>query len=173
MSYVVILIILIAIMAAAIIIWVAYSISITYQQTLTFTVPFENTYRYIPNLNKDRKHKLDYIKISVTGSIKRDSILGSTIVPGAMVKSTVYENIISPYKDCLLMHETNTFIVEEDILKRCPIVKNPTIENLSIIFFNKLAPIMPKLGCQLISVKLVSEGLKVSHERHKLNHYKM
>lgn len=173
MSYIIIAFILLALVTIAVVIWVAYSISVTYQQTLTFTIPFENTYRYNPSLNKERKHKLDFIRVTVAGTIKRDSLSGSTIVPGNMVTNMIHENIISPYKDCLLMHEANTFIVEENILKRCPMIKNPTIENLSIIFFNKLAPIMPKLGCQLVSVKLISDGLKVTHARHKLNHYKM
>lgn len=173
MLYNIIVLILLAVAVIAMVIWIAYSVSVTYQQTLTFTVPFENTFRYNPRLNGDRNHKLDFIRVTVTGTIKRDQALGSTIVPGDTITNTIHENIISPYKDCLLMHESNTFIVEENVLKRCPIVKDPSIENLSIIFFNKLAPIMPKLGCQLVSVKLSSEGLKVTHARHKLNHYKM
>jgi energy-coupling factor transporter transmembrane protein EcfT len=173
MLYIIILLILLAVAVIAMVIWIAYSVSVTYQQTLTFTVPFENTFRYNPHLNRGHNHKLDFIRVTVAGTIKRDPTLGSTIVPGDIITNTIRENIITPYKDCLLMHESNTFIVEENILKRCPIVKDPSIENLSIIFFNKLAPIMPKLGCQLVSVKLISEGLKVTHARHKLNHYKM
>lgn len=155
------------------VIWIAYSVSAAYQQTLTITIPFDETYRYIPNLNKDHKYKLDSIKITVTGSIKKDSALGSTIVPSSQIKNIVEENIITPYKGCLLVHESNTFTVEENILKRCPIIKNPTVENLSIMFFNKLAPIMPKMGCQLVSIKLESEGVKVSHSRYKMSDYKV
>ncbi|CAH6421729.1 Hypothetical protein HVR_LOCUS1369, partial [uncultured virus] len=168
---------------------VAYAISAAYQQTLTVTILFDETYRYVPNLNKDRKYKLDSIKITITGSIKRDSLSGATITPGARIKEIVQENIIHPYKNCLLIQEANTFIVSDSILKRtvntsdvneisddlkrCPIVKNPTVENLSTLFFNKLAPIMPKIGAQLVSVKIDSEGIKGSHSRYKISHYTM
>lgn len=171
--YLVILLALLIIVVIVIVIWVAYSVSAAYQQTLTITVPFEETYRYVPNLNKDHKFKLDSINVTITGTIKKDSLLGSTIVPGDHVRDLIKENIISPYKDCLLIAEANTFIVEENLLKRCPIVKNPTLENLSIIFFNKLALIMPKIGCQLVSVKLMSEGTKVTHSRYKMSTYKV
>ena len=171
--YIIIIFALLVIAVIAIVVWVAYSVSSAYQQTLTITIPFEETYRYIPSLNKDHKFKLDSIKITITGAIKKGSTLGSTIVPGAQIRDIIQENIISPYKGCILIHEANTFIVEENILKRCPIIKHPTLENLSVIFFNKLGPIMPKLGCQLISVKLISEGLKVAHSRYKMSNYKM
>lgn len=171
--YLIILFGLIALLALIIIILTAYSVSAAYQQTLTISIPFEETYRYVPNINKDHKFKLNSIKITVTGSIKKDSQSGSTITPGNRVKEVVRENIISAYSNCLLIHEANTFIVEENILKRCPIVKNPTLENLSIMFFNKLAPIMPKIGCQLVSVHLASEGIKITHSRYKMSDYKV
>lgn len=171
--YLVILFALLLIVVIVIVVWIAYSVSAAYQQTLTLTIPFDETYRYVPNLNKDHKFKLDSIKVTITGTIKKDSLLGSTIVPSDRIKDVIQENIISPYKDCLLIYEANTFIVEENVLKRCPIVKNPTLENLSIIFFNKLAPIMPKIGCQLVSVRLMSEGTKVSHSRYKISNYKV
>lgn len=186
---IIILFALLIIVVIIIVIWVAYSVSAAYQQTLSITVPFDETYRYIPNLNKDHKFKLDSIKVTITGTIKKDSILSSTIVPASHVKQLIHENIISPYKDCLLIHESNTFIIEETILKRnpissndtdldslikrCPIIKQPTLENLSILFFNKLAPIMPKKGCQLVSITLLSEGIKVSHSRYKISNYRV
>jgi len=148
-----------------------YAVSASYQQTLVITIPFEDTYRYVPNLNKDHKYKIDSIKITVTGSIKKDSLNGSTITPASRLKELVRENIINPYKNCLLIQEANTFIVEENILKRCPLTKNPTVENLSILFFNKLAPIMPKIGAQLVSIKLLSEGVKGGRSRYKHNNY--
>lgn len=154
-----------------IVIWVAYSVSAAYQQTLTITVPFEETYRYAPSLNKDHKFKLETIKLTVTGAIKKDSIAGSTISPGSRIKEVIRENIVDPYANCLLIQEANTFIVEETVLKRCPITKNPSLENLSIMFFNKLAPLMPQIGCQLVSVKLTSEGLNVTHSRYKMSDY--
>jgi hypothetical protein len=167
--YLIVLFALLAILALIIIVWTAYYVSAAYQQTLTITIPFEETYRYVPNLNKNHKFKLESIKITVTGSIKKDSLSGSTIAPGKRIKDLVRENIINSYSNCLLIHEANTFIVEENILKRCPIVKSPTLENLSIMFFNKLAPIMPKIGCQLVSVHLISDGTKVTHCRYKIS----
>lgn len=171
--YLVVLCVLLAIAAIVIVVWIAYSVSAAYQQTLIVSIPFDETYRYVPSLNKDHKFKLDTIKVTVTGVLKKDSVSGSTIVPGAKLKDFINENIVSPYKDCLLVHEANTFIVEENVLKRCPIVKSPTLENLSIMFFNKLAPLVPKLGCQLVSVKIVSEGTKVIHSRYKMNTYRV
>lgn len=171
MIYVFVLLALIVVIV--IIIWVAYSVSAAYQQTLTVTLPFEDTYRYIPSLNKDHKYKLDSIKVTVTGRIKKDINLSSTIVPGDKVKQVIKDNIIDFYKDSLLIQEAHTFTIEEEVNKRYSISKIPTLENLSIIFFNKLAPLMPKLGCQLISVQLNSEGLKVDHSRYKMSNYKV
>ena len=151
-----------------IVIWIAYLVSAAYQQTLTITVPFYETYRYTPNLNKDYKFKLDTIKLTVTGSIKNNSISGSTISPGSKLKEVIRATVIDPYANCLIIHEANTFIVEETVLKRCPITKNPSLENLSILFFNKLAPLMPLIGCQLVSIKLTSDGINVTHSRYTI-----
>jgi len=160
-----------ALVLVVVIICIAYSVSAAYQQTLTITVPFQETYRYAPSLNKDYKFKLEAIKLTVTGSIKKDSVAGSTISPGSRIKDIILENVINPYANCLLVQEANTFIVEENLLKRCPITKNPSLENLSVMFFNKLAPLMPLIGCQLVSVKLTSEGLNVTHSRYKISDY--
>lgn len=154
-----------------ILIWLAYSVSAAYQQTLTFSLPFNETYRYIPHLNKDTKYKIDTIKVTITGSLKRDSLSAATITPSSRIKNLLLENIIEPYKNCLLIQEANTFIVEEKILKRCPVIKSPTLENLSILFFNKLAPIMPNIGAQLISVSVYSNGIKANHSRYKISNY--
>src|SRR5438128_1858251 len=143
-----------------IITWIAYTIAVTFQQTLTLTIPFEDTYRYVPNLNRDEKYKLDFIKVKITGALKKDSANNSTITPSAKVKNVIYDNIIAPFKNCLLVQEANTFVLHQELLildqnrtcvpnslevcelKRYPIAKSPTAENLSIIFFNKLAPIL-------------------------------
>lgn len=169
--YLLILCGILVIIILAILIWVAYSVSAAYQQTITLTVPFDETYRYVPNLNKDLKYKIDSVKVTITGSLKKDSLSGSTITPGSRIKDVLLENIIIPYKNCLLVQEANTFIVDEKILKRCPIVKSPTVENLSIMFFNKLVPIMPKIGAQLVSVSVSSNGIKASHSRYKISNY--
>lgn len=168
-----------------IITWVAYAISVTYQQTLTLTIPFEDTYRYVPNLNKNEKYKLDTIKVKVTGALKKDVHANSTITPSAKIRNAVYETIIEHYRNSLILHEAQTFVVTDDIvtldqnrtcvvkemceLKRFPIAKIPTAENLSIIFFNKLAPVLKKLGAQIVSVKISSNGIHFAHSRHKIS----
>lgn len=171
--YLVVVGILLGIAAIIAIIWIAYAVSAAYQQTLVVTVPFEETYRYIPSLNSEHKFKLDHIKITITGPLKKDLVSHSTIITGERIKNLVYETVINPYKDSLLVHESNTFIVQDTSLKRHPLLKTPTLENLSVILFNKLAPLTSKLGCQLVSVKLISEGLKVSHSRYKMNTYNL
>lgn len=162
-------IILLAIAIIVVIIWVAYSVSAAYQQTFTIKVPFEETYRYVPALNEVHKFKLDNIKVTVAGSIRKKT--PAIITPGHEITAVIKEQIINPYKSSLLMHETLIFAVQEEKLKRCPLAKHATMENLSIVFFNKLAPLMPDIGCQLVSVQLESEGLKVAHARYKMNTY--
>lgn len=162
-------IILAVLLTVIIIVWIAYSISAAYQQTFTIKIPFEETYRYVPSLDLQNRFKLDCIKISVTGSIHKK--VSALITPGDKIIEIAQQQIIEPYKNSLLMQETHTFTVQEDKLKRCPLAKHATIENLSIVFFNKLAPLMPDIGCQLVSVQLESEGLKVTHARYKMNTY--
>lgn len=168
-----ILLIVLVIIVVALIITFIYHRSAAFQQSLTITIPFEETYRYVPNLNRDHKYKIDSIKITVTGAIKRNSSSGATITPGDKIKDLIDEAIIQPYKNCLIVQEANMFLTDENVLKRCPIVKSPTVENLSIMFFSKLAPLMPKIGAQLISVQLASEGIKATNSRYKISNYTM
>jgi hypothetical protein len=162
-------IILLVLIIVVIILCVAYSVSAAYQQTFTIKVPFEETYRYVPILDEERKFKLENIKVTVAGSIRKKT--SAFIVPGDEIATVIKDQIIEPHKSSLLMHETLIFTVQEDVLKRCPLAKHATMENLSIVFFNKLAPLMPDIGCQLVSVQLESEGLKVTHARYKMNTY--
>jgi hypothetical protein len=39
------------------------------------------------------------------------------------------------------------------------------------MFFNKLVPIMPKIGAQLVSVTISSDDIKASHSRYKVSNY--
>ena len=162
---------LFVILIIIVIIWAAYSVSAAYQQTLTTSLAFEGTYRHVPNLNKERKYKMDSIEITVAGTLKKDVAAAGTISPGSRIKDIVRENIIDPYRNCLLIQEAQTFVVKEEELKRCPLVKNPTVENLAVLFFNKLATIMPKIGTQLVSVTIVSEDMKCTHSRYKASNY--
>jgi 6-pyruvoyl-tetrahydropterin synthase len=173
MSYLIILLALVIVIILALVVWVAYSVTVAYQQTLVTTSRFTDTYRHVPKLHGLKKAQLDSIKVTVTGRIKKSGPSGPIIALGEEIKKIVQEQIITPYSGCLIMYEANTFTVDEHVLKRYSVTKEPTLENLSIIFFNKLAPLMPKLGCQLVSVNLVSEDLEVSHSRYKINSFHM
>ena len=159
---------------AIIVICVAYYVSAAYQQTLSVSVNFEDTYRYVSNLsdgNGKNKFKIERVEISVTGSVKKDAGRNSTIIPANHVRKAVMETLISHYANCLLVQETDIFVTKENSLKKYPLVITPTLENLSVLFFNKLSDVMPELGCQLASVTLESEGVKVSHSRYKISDY--
>lgn len=162
---------LLGVIILVIVLWVAYSVTAAYQQTLTITVPFQDTYRYVPTLDKENKFKIDYIEVTVTGSIKKKNDNFATIVPSSYIQNVIDKTIIQPNKNSLLIHEAHTFTVQENSLKRSPLPKTPTIENLSIIYFNKLEKLMPEIGAQLVSVTLVSAGIKVNHSRYKISHY--
>lgn len=160
--YLSILVIILILIVLVVIIWVAYATTPSQQQTLSVSVPFDETYRYIPSLNTHEKFKIDSIKLTVMGSIKKDT---ETIVLMSQLKDLVREKIVDPYRNCLIMHEANTFTIEENKLKRCPMVKNPTLEHLAIIFFNKLYSLTPHLGCKLNRVTIISNGMKASYSR--------
>lgn len=166
------MIILLIICVVLLILWIAYSLSAAYQQTLTISIPFDETYRYTPALNRDHKFRLDSIKITITGTIKKDAT-GAVISPGARVREVIQQHIIDPYRNCVLAHETDIFTLSQDDLTHIPMRKNPTLENLSVLFFSKLAPLMPSIGCQLVSVKVTSENLSVTHSRYKISDYSL
>lgn len=176
----IIIAILLFLILVIIIILVAYMVSSAHQQNLSVSMPFEETYRYVSFLNKNKKYKLDDIKIIVTGKIKGQSgqeqgkpSSKGIISLGDQLSDLIREQIIIPYSNCVLVQEADIFNIGANIddLKRSPIVKQPTIENLSTYFFYKLSPLMPKIGCQLISVKISSESLKATHHRYKMNNY--
>lgn len=154
-----------------ILVWLAYSLSAAYQQTVTVEVAFHDTYRHVANFNTERKYRVDRIKVDVTGKLKKDFASADTVSPGAKLRQLLIKEVVDPYRQSLLMHETQTFLVEEDTLKRCPLSVNPTAENLSVMFFNKLSPLMPEIGAQLVSVKIISEDIKVTHSRYKISDY--
>lgn len=169
--YLLIIVGILVVIIITILLWLAFSLSAAYQQTLSIEVPFEETYRYVPNFNTDKKYKINKIKVEVTGKLKLESATSATITPGIKVQQLIKEHITDPYKNCLLIQEANTFLVDEKVLKRCPLTKSPTVENLSVIFFNKLVPLMPEIGSQLVSVTIVSEDVKVTHSRYKISDY--
>lgn len=152
-------------------IWLAYTLSAAYQQTLTFNFYFDETYRYVPHLNPNIKYKLDKIKITVSGSVKKDTISNSTITLANKVNKFINESIINPYKNCLIIQEAKTFTVNENVLRRCPINNDPTVENLSVMFFNKLSALLPEIGAELVSVSIYSDNIKATNSRYKISNY--
>src|SRR5258706_13762543 len=100
MHYLITLAIIIVVLL--IIVYIAYNISVTYQQCVTTTIQFNNTHRYI-----NKKYKLDSIDITVTGSIKGKSM----IVPSDHIKDLVKDAIIKQYEEGIIVHEANTFTI--------------------------------------------------------------
>lgn len=180
--YLVILCALFAVLLLVIVIWLAYAISAAYQQTVTVELPFDETYRYSPMININKKYKLDKIKITVSGTMKK-GFMGNknsfSLVLASKVRNIINDNIIIPYSKSLILHENDMFLVSEKllasgdslILKRAPLAKSPNVETLSVIFFNRLQPIFNKLGVRLSSVKLISGSLKAVHSRHKISDF--
>jgi hypothetical protein len=170
-------IILIAILI--LIIWAAYYFTAAYQQTLIIESELDQTYRYVSTLHQHRRYRLDSIRIEVTGKLKTDS---ATIAPSDQIQALIQEHIIDPYRYCLLIHEPSLFDVDVELLaspdtsqplRRCPLVKAPTLENLSIILFQKLVHLVPRVGAELVSVELRSGPIKVSHSRYKISNFTM
>lgn len=145
------------------------------QQTISLTIPFDTTYRYVPMLEPEKKFKVDTIKVTITTP-------GSSVTPAASIRRMVEDAIIQPYRNCLILQDTHMFTVPEAIthlpsdsdpiiLKRCPMAINPTVENLSIILFRQLAPVMSKIGGHLISIKLQSGEITARNSRYKISDY--
>lgn len=176
MIYLAVLCGILVVIILIILLWLAFSLSAAYQQTLTVDVPFVDTFRYIPHLNTEKRYPLDKIKVDVTGTLKKDSDTLSTVTPSSRVHDFIKTQLVNSYENCLLMHESHTFDIADEVLgehKRCPLSVHPTAENLAILFFNKLAPLMPEIGCQLVSVKIVSGTTKVTHSRYKISDYRV
>ena len=150
------------ILVLVVIIIIAYAVTATYQQTITLTIPFPNTYRYV-----DKVYKINTIEITVTGSIKKKTKMTST----NSVKKIIEEVILKPYEG-LIIQESSLLSMKEQGHQLIPVPKIPTLENLTVLFFKKLAPKMPKIGCQLASIQLESEDLKVTHSRYRAGSFK-
>ena len=172
----VIVLITIVLIILIISVWVAYSITAAYQETLSVTVNFNNTYRYINMGTLTSRYKLDSVKITVTGSIKKNTGL---ITTGQELKNAINDILVEQYTNTLLVHESDTFNVESSFLekdddgtlKRSPLSKTPTLENLTILFFNKLSESIYKLDAQLVSLKLYSEDIEVTRSKYKISNY--
>ena len=136
---------------------IKYNSAATYVTTLTVDIPFEETYRYIP----EAKYKLNNMIIKVVGALDKGKIFLAKDL-----KALFIENITDKYKDSLIMQESQTFKIPETNLKRCPITKDPTVENLSIMFFNKMSPILKKEKISLVSVTLISEDISSSYSKN-------
>jgi hypothetical protein len=154
-----------------VIIWVAYNVSAAHQQTITYSVSFDETYRYVPELGSDKKYKLDTIKVTINERIKRNTSQVPGLIHGKIIKDILDKHIIIPYTNSLFIQESEMFNIEESTLKRHSTIKPPTMENLSINSFNKLAPIMRDKGCRLVSVSISGSGIKATHSSYRMSNY--
>lgn len=159
---IIVTIILGVLLLISLIVYLAYYVSAAHQQTVSISLPFQETYRY----HNEDIQQLDEIKITVTGKLKNNIISDSNLL-----REKLLATIITPYTGAILLHEAETFIIDDRSLKRIQLTKQATLENLSRIFFNKLAPLMPEIGARLTAVKLLSNGVKVTHSQYKMNNY--
>lgn len=144
-----------------VLILVAYNISATYQQTITMTLPLVDTYRHL-----DKTYKIDSVEVTVAGTIKNKKKIAST----EEIKSVIQQVILDKYQG-VIVHKDKVLEVQDK--KLVPISKPATLENLSVMMFNSLAPLMPKLGCQLTAVQLESEDIKIARSRYKISTYRL
>lgn len=152
----VLLVLVIILIAIIVVILLAYALSTSYEQTITMSIPFVESYRYL-----DKLYKINTMEITITGKIKNKK----KIVSLEKLKQTIQDVIIEPYQG-ILIQENELLKLQNIDMKLIPVSKSPTLENLSINIFNKLYPSLKKLGCRLTSVQLVSEDLKIKHSRH-------
>jgi 6-pyruvoyl-tetrahydropterin synthase len=141
------------------VIYVAVILANPAKQQLTLTVPLTDTYRY-----SDRKAKIDYIKITVKGNKNSKKDKSKPLQDSStIIENIIRETIVEQYQGSLLVQESQLFTVQDDDLKRRSVPKLPTLENLAELFDVKLAPLLNSIGYSIVSIKLSSEGLRVSH----------
>lgn len=144
-----------------VIILAGYSIAATYQHSYTTKLNFNNTYKYFG------KHclSLDYVKIKISGSVKNNT---DVIVSNKELDSIVYENLIKPYENSIIVHESQLFIddIPNDI-RRISVKKNPSLEYISFLFFQKLSKVLSELGVRLIYVKIGSGSKESKYSKNK------
>lgn len=166
-----ILVIILAIALMAIIIWIAYSYSAAYQNTITMTLPMMDTSYYINGM----QYPITSISLTISGKMKNKKT--PQIIDSHKLQSNINEKLIVQYKDSIIIHEADIFRLSENNTfegkKRHPIPKQPTLENLSIIFFKKMETFVNEMkqGALLVSVELISDNLRVTRSRYKINSY--
>lgn len=158
-----VVIVIVVIILTAFVIWAIYNVSAAHQQTITVNSKFINTYRHVPTVNNKKHFRLSSIKVTISGSVTQDGIL----IMGKELKDLINKNIIEQYKDTLLLHESSVFMIDTD-LKRFGMTKIPTVENLSVYFFNKLRSLT---NFHVLEVSVISNGIESSYTRYKPNTY--
>lgn len=167
----IVLIIIAMLIALVLLFAIAYTYTAAYQQTLSAKVPFDNTYLYGQNLENI---KIDYVKIVVTGNIKHSPTL--TIIDGNLLKELIQKHIIYPNKNSIFIYENDMYREGEyndKKLKYHAWNTIPSLETFSVSLFKTFNQSIRDTGCQLVSVNIVSNGIKVSHHRYKVSNYKL
>ena len=174
MVYIIPISIVLIIIIILLIIWLVYISSIAYRETLTVEASFQDTYRYVPYLSKNKLHKINTIKIKVAGSLKNNINNLGCITLGDDIRSIINFNIINMYEKNILLQEQNLFIVPEQLknnLKTTTLTFSPTVENLSVFLFNKIEPLIKNIGSKLIKVTILGDDIRAAHSRYKPKNY--
>jgi len=162
--YIIILSSIIILIILIITIWIAYSVSAAYQQTLSLNLKFNDTFRYY----NTTFFKLDSIRVKITGKINDKGLITNS----TLFNNLLLNEIINHHSNTLITHEYNIFTSPNSIYKKIiglPI--EPSVENLSIYYFNLLEPLIKNIGCQLLSVSVSSNNLTAKDSRYKINNY--
>ena len=131
-------------------------------QTLSFNLNLNNTYRYCPDLDGTEIRPVDSLKISIGGKLKSDQMI---------IKSNELQTILNSVKTEI---ENTIFVKDISILDqnlskytyaRSKIVNQPTIENLSYWFYQKFNTKIKSLGLYVNSVEVQSGNISASRDR--------
>lgn len=151
--YLFVLLSFILIIVVIILIWVNSSAC---QQLIILELPINEMNRYA--INKIRK--IEKIELVVTTSPKK---------PVLKLKELM-TNFLKQYENSVIIKNSDIFAIKTD-LERKVIEKDPTLENINVILFNKLKKLTSKINCHLVSIKLSGEGLSASYTRNKFSNY--
>jgi hypothetical protein len=164
-----ILITILILAVIAIIFWVAYSYSAAYQNTLAITLPFQNTLCYSNGTHRP----ITSFTITLAGNMMNRK--SPQIINSLLLQEKIRSKILDDYRDTVIVHEADIFTVSvpNENMKRHPIAKVPTLENLTIMLFKRIEGIISDMrqGAQLVSVELFSDNVKVMRSRYKINSY--
>lgn len=172
--YLICIIILLVIILLIIVVWLAYALCAAYQQTLTLTYEFDETFRCFKTNGENKLYEVDKIKITCGGSQKKyDSKTknGTKLIPTSKINNIIQNKILDHYKKSIIIKDTDLFEIDNQSLelRRVAVTKTPSVENLSTIIFNQLQKEFSNNGLHLVAVKLYSNEIKSTHSRYRIS----